>query len=132
MRSIDPKAQIAMLAQFKELRPLFERFGGSTLADALSGQLSESYTRNNPLMPLHKPDDSEQDLAPGKVIAWSREISDLGWEHGYFNLDLDVALVITLSFVCGIRKASTLAIRFYIGRIRLIGAPVPQIQRESL
>ncbi|KAM3083200.1 hypothetical protein ACMFMG_003860 [Clarireedia jacksonii] len=124
-----------MLAQFKELQPLFERFGGSILADTLTGRLKDSYTRKNSINPMNSPennqnllpavehlqrqwnlqDDGDQDLASsgirlpsvstcegvialdgaychaasvkGRIIAWSREISGLGWEHGYFNLD---------------------------------------------
>ncbi|KAJ8123075.1 hypothetical protein ONZ43_g882 [Nemania bipapillata] len=108
--------------------------------DQYMGQLSESYTRNNPLRPLHKPvgntltqpatehlhrqwelqDNGDRESVrsdiplpivstcegvvsvngvycsaasvKGKIIAWSREIPGLGWEHGYFKLDLDLMI----------------------------------------
>jgi hypothetical protein len=48
-----------MLAQIKELQPLFERFGGSTL----TGQLKDSYTRKNPIKSMNSPEHN-QNLLP--------------------------------------------------------------------
>lgn len=133
---LSPSDQMAILRNFKELQPLFERFGGVTLMEALRKQMQHPYTQKTPLVPSRLPahalrkhtgveqlrrqwalqEDGQQAWDGGKwvplptlstfegvvsvdgeycmrahlednIVAWSRKISDFGWEHGFLRLD---------------------------------------------
>lgn len=55
LKTIDLATQRRMLASLNELNPLFERFGATTLLEALSKQITDEYTSRNPLNPLAAP-----------------------------------------------------------------------------
>lgn len=55
LKTIDLATQRRMLAGLNELGPLFERFGATTLLEALNKQITDEYTSKNPLNPLAVP-----------------------------------------------------------------------------
>ncbi|GJD00219.1 hypothetical protein ColKHC_09044 [Colletotrichum higginsianum] len=80
LRAVEPAEKMNMLAQFRELQPLFERFGGSTLMDALEGQLLDSYTSKNPLVLVSVPANNAKLRPHVKQLHWKWNLQDDGEE----------------------------------------------------